>query len=65
MNYTTLPPSRRRGIVYANSLNHRRQRINISPVFYPIRSPPPLSIIISPIRTLVPPRHNIYDDYIF
>jgi len=36
MNYTTLPPGRRRGIVYANNiLSRRRQRLNIrtSPLF--------------------------------
>ena len=74
MNYTTLPPGRRRGIVYANNLlSRQRRRLNISP--------PPLTYIrpssytrmisISPIRSLVrytPQRiiqHNPYDDYIF
>ena len=77
MNYTTLPPGRRRGIVYANNLLSRQRRRLLN-----IRSPPlsyirPTSYIlphmmpISPIRTLsryTPPRiiqHNLYDDYIF
>jgi len=64
MNYTRLPPGRRRGIVYANSLLARRRRSNISPILH-VRPP------ISPIRSLVryiPPRiiqHNPYDDYMF
>jgi hypothetical protein len=74
MNYTTLPPGRRRGIVYANNLLSRQRRRLLN-----IRTPPlsyirpsayilPTRIIpISPIRSLVrytPPR-NPYDDYIF
>ena len=72
MDYTSLPPSRRRGIAYANNL-HRRRRRRIT--FSPIRrtspvspSPPPLPpFYIQPIRTLVrytaPPRINIFDEY--
>jgi hypothetical protein len=75
MNYTRLPPGRRRGIVYANSLLTRRRRLNINlrprPIVYVRPSSHTLSIPISPIRSLVrytPPQiiqHNPYDEYIF
>ena len=78
MNYTTLPPGRRRGIVYANNLLSRQRRrlfsIRTPPVSYIRPSSyvlPTRMIPISPIRTLTrytPPRiiqHNSYDDYIF
>jgi hypothetical protein len=62
MNYTRLPPGRRRGIVYANSLLTRRRRLNIN------LRPSSYTIPISPIRSLVrytPPQINPYDEYIF
>ena len=77
MNYTTLPPGRRRGIVYANNLlsRQRRRLLNIrSPVSYIRPSTytlPTRTIPISPILSLTrytPPRiisHNSYDDYMF
>ena len=72
MNYTTLPPGRRRGIVYANSLlSRQRRRLLRSPPISYIRPSTYILPPISPIRSLVrytPPRiiqHNPYDDYIF
>ena len=79
MNYTTLPPGRTRGIVYANNLlSRRRRRINLrtSPILYTrpyvlhrLLSPHP-SRHISPIRSMIryvppPPRVDIFDDYVF
>jgi hypothetical protein len=69
MDYTSLPPSRRRGIVYANNLHRRRRRrirafspirtLRTSPVNFPLSRfispppPPPLPFYNQPIRTLV------------
>jgi hypothetical protein len=68
MDYTNLPPSRRRGIVYANNLHRRRRRrITVSPIRRTSPVSPPLPpFYIQPIRTIVrytPPRINIFDEY--
>jgi hypothetical protein len=74
MDYTTIPPSRRRGIVYANNLfSHRRARRlrrRTPPLSYlrPASYVPSIQLRTSPIRSMVryvPPTTTIYDEYIF